>query len=52
MDNITEGINRGGNKEFLQFLFISKDSLAEVLSQLYKISDRNYIAEDLVMKLQ
>lgn len=52
MDNIAEGFNRGGNKEFLQFLYISKASLAEVLSQLYRISDRNYIAKDEVMKLQ
>lgn len=45
MSNIAEGFGRGGNTEFIQFLFLSKGSISEVQSQLYVALDLGYIDE-------
>ncbi len=45
MDNIAEGFERDGKKEFLNFLFISKGSLGEARSQVYRSFDANHFDE-------
>jgi len=52
MDNIAEGFERGGSREFLQFLAISKGSLGEVRSQSYRTFDRGIISEKEMISLQ
>lgn len=46
MSNIAEGFGRGGNKEFIQFLYIFNGSVNELKSQLYISFDFELINED------
>ena len=43
MSNIAEGYERGGNKEFGQFLAHAKGSCGEVRAQLYVALDQGYL---------
>ncbi|MFZ4544997.1 MAG: four helix bundle protein [Saprospiraceae bacterium] len=45
MHNIAEGFGRGGNREFVNFLSISRGSNDETRSELYVAFDRNYLDE-------
>ena len=51
MSNIAEGFSRRSNKEFVQFLFVSKSSATEVQSVAYVASDQKYISKETFEKI-
>src|SRR5215470_18164337 len=48
MDNIAEGFERSSQFEFVNFLSISKGSIGETRSQLYRGIDQNYFPSETV----
>jgi four helix bundle protein len=46
LSNISEGFERNGTREFLQFLSVAKGSAGEVKSQLTIALDQKYISPD------
>lgn len=51
MDNIAEGFERNGNKEFVNFLYVAKGSCGEVRSQVLRANDVGFINDAQAVKL-
>ncbi|HTH47008.1 MAG TPA: four helix bundle protein [Candidatus Limnocylindria bacterium] len=52
LSNIAEGFERGGDREFVQFLSLAKGSCGEERAQLYVAFDQGYLTADLFQQLQ
>ena len=46
MSNISEGFDRGTNREFIQFLTVARGSVSEVKSLTYAALDIRYVDKD------
>ncbi len=52
MNNIAEGFERKGDREFRHFLYIAKGSCGEVRSMLYAASGLGYIKENTLIEIK
>ena len=51
LSNISEGFERGGNKEFLMFLSYTKGSCGELRSHMYVALDQEYINDEVFVSI-
>ncbi len=51
MNNISEGHERGSNKDFVKFLYIARGSAGEVRNMLYIGLDQGYLEQDAFNRL-